>query len=770
MTSKSLNKQLIIRLGLIATLLAAVVLIGCELIMHWLYFQADCSAVQAEASKISILIDNEQKALAASVRDYAVWTDTYKYAKNPKIAKYEIDNYSVPSLSVMGMDFVAMMQGPHHVVFSSQNYKETIEGNPISPVVDPAVLTALGQLPYWKEGIPEEPTPTTYIIFVHDRPLLVGVSGVFNSDSTEQAPDTLLIFARYMDDRFLSHLKELSDADIRFFAKKPNSPNNSSFFYHSVSSVLEKPSLQPETMWVTVRQVIDWKPRGFLIASFSVGLILILLIAGWALRYTVRNLVLDRIELFAELAWQRMLGKKTYWPVDSENEFDLLARAFNELMDELQLAQNNLHVLSVTDALTTLGNRRGLEQEIELTVQACQPHADLSMIMMDLDGFKLINDSLGHAAGDLLLQEVAQRMRQVMRRQDRLFRMGGDEFSVLMPNTNIEQGTRMAERLLAQLVSPIHFGKNLLNISGSIGIAQWNQGITGMELMRHADLAMYEAKRRGKSCIAIFEEGMSGVASERMVLEQALRHAITNDLIEPHFQPVVDTETQDIIALEMLARWKNDGEQIPPADFIRLAEDIGLINPLFEQLFLKGLQALKHFRAEMPELKLQVNVSPLQFSDRTLPQSLLKTLQQHNLPPQSLVVELTESATLLYPEQVEQAMRQLVDAGVSLHLDDFGTGYSSLARLRDLPFDTVKLDRSFVVMMASGDTALSQAVFDMASSMKMNLIAEGVENANELVRLQEIGYRRMQGFMFAHPMPEEDMVEWLQEHRNTSIL
>ena len=194
-----------------------------------------------------------------------------------------------------------------------------------------------------------------------------------------------------------------------------------------------------------------------------------------------------------------------------------------------------------------------------------------------------------------------------------------------------------------------------------------------------------------------------------------------------------------------------------------MAEDIGLINPLFEQLLHKGLLALQNFRMKMPALKLQVNVSPLQFADRSLAQSLLLTMQNHHLPPQALVVELTENATLLYPEQVEQTMRQLVDAGVSLHLDDFGTGYSSLARLRDLPFDTVKLDRSFVVMMANGDTALSQAVFDMASSMKMDLIAEGVENANELVRLQEIGYRRMQGFMFARPMPEQEMTEWLHE-------
>ena len=343
-TNKSLNKQLIIRLGFIASLLAVVVLIGCELIMHWLYFQNDNAAVQAEASKISLLIDNEQKSIAASVRDYAVWTDTYEYALNPNITKYERDNYTVLTLSVLNVDYAILMQGPHRVLFSSQNYKEKIEGNPIIPVVDPAILSELSQLPFWKEGLPDVHEPISYIAFVHDRPLLLGVSGIFDSEGNKQAPDSVLIFARYLDDGFLAHLKQMSTADIAFLPKKPDVKKSMFLFYHDISFVTAKLSLHPDTMWVKVHQVIDWKPRGLLIASFSVGLILVLFLAGWALRYTVKTLVLNRIELFAELAWQRMFGKKTYWPVDSGNELDFLARAFNELMDELQLRITSYNV------------------------------------------------------------------------------------------------------------------------------------------------------------------------------------------------------------------------------------------------------------------------------------------------------------------------------------------------------------------------------------------------------------------------------------------
>jgi EAL domain-containing protein (putative c-di-GMP-specific phosphodiesterase class I) len=310
-------------------------------------------------------------------------------------------------------------------------------------------------------------------------------------------------------------------------------------------------------------------------------------------------------------------------------------------------------------------------------------------------------------------------------------------------------------------VEPIHFGHHKISISGSVGVAEWDGEINGLELMRHADLAMYAAKRDGKSCVRLFEKGMSGIASERMTLEQSLREAIAEQRIEPHFQPVIDTDNGHILAVEMLARWQRDGEFIPPVGFIRLAEDLGLIHQLSTQLLHKGLTALKSFRLKNPELKLHINLSPLQFADRDLAVGILQTMAEHDLPPTALTVELTESAMLLYPEQVEQTMRQFVDAGIKLHLDDFGTGYSSLARLRDLPFDTVKLDRSFVMMLDDGDHSLSKAVYDMATSMNMDLIAEGVESQQEYDELHAIGYRHMQGFIFARPMSTQDLSQWL---------
>lgn len=759
MLTTRLHRQIITRVGVFVIALAFLVTASCIGIMSWLYHKTDAEQVSAELTKVELLLKNEREGLGRSVRDYAVWNDAYEYVNQPN-RKFESDNFTQQSLDVMQLDFVAMMTAPDKLLFSSVLDSGISDLKATPAIRSSSLLSLLAKLPEWQTGVDGAAKPKTYLTMHNGRALIISVSGIF--DSQQEKPSSgLMIFGRYMDDDDLKRLQQLAEIRLELLATVPAKKSANSFFHTEQTARKQLEGWQVPVMWLQVSKDINWQPRYMRMAIFTFGLLVVLLLASWVLQRFLNQLIVARIENFADLAWRRTQGERVYWPVEGQNELDLLARSFNELMDEVQAAQKNMHDLSITDALTALGNRRGMEEQVERMMKSCQLGMSLTMLLMDLDGFKLINDSLGHAAGDLLLQEVAQRMRQVMRRQDRLFRMGGDEFAVLMPNTTTEQGHLLAERLIELLLEPIHFGHYKLSVSGSIGVAQWDGKTDGLELMRQADLAMYAAKREGKSCVRQFETGMSGVASERMTLEQSLRQAITEQTIEPYFQPVIDTNTGKVLSVEMLARWQRDGEFVPTLGFIRLAEDLGLIHPLSMQLLAKGLTALSQFRLHDPELKLQINLSPLQFADRQLAVTILRMVAEHGLPSSALTVELTEGAMLLYPEQVEQTMRQFVDAGVSLHLDDFGTGYSSLARLRDLPFDTVKLDRSFVMLLAEGDASLSQAVFDMATSMHMELIAEGVENQMEYEKLQQIGYRQMQGFMFAYPMPAADLVQWL---------
>lgn len=760
MVTTRLHQQIVNRVGAIVIALAFLVTASCIGIMSWLYHKTDAEQVRAELTKVELLLQNEQDGLGRAVRDYAIWNDAYAYVNQPN-RKFESDNFTQQSLDVMKLDFVAVMTMPNKVLFSSEINPAFVESQTTPSIQSSSLLSQLSKLPEWQQGPNEDGRPNTYLTMVDGRPLLLAVSGIF--DSLIENPNRgLMIFGRYLDGDYLQYLQQLAESRLQLLTQEPAQVATTALYHREQTAGKALTGWQTPKIWLQVTKDINWQPRYITMALFVCGLLLVLLFASWVLQRLLNRLVVARIETFADLAWRRTQGERVYWPVEGKNELDLLARSFNELMDEVQAAQKNMHDLSITDALTALGNRRGMEEQVERMMKNCQLGMSLTMLLMDLDGFKLINDSLGHAAGDLLLQEVAQRMRQVMRKQDRLFRMGGDEFAVLMPNTTMEQGLLLAERLIELLVEPIHFGHHKLTVSGSIGIAQWDGKNDGLELMRQADLAMYAAKREGKSCVRQFETGMSGVASERMTLEQVLRQAIVDQTIEPYFQPVIDTNTGKIVSVEMLARWQRDGEFVPTLGFIRLAEDLGLIHPLSMQLLTKGLTALSQFRQHNPELKLQINLSPLQFADRQLAVTILRMVAEHGLPSSALTVELTEGAMLLYPEQVEQTMRQFVDAGVSLHLDDFGTGYSSLARLRDLPFDTVKLDRSFVMLLAEGDSSLSQAVFDMATNMHMELIAEGVENQTEYEKLYQIGYRQMQGFMFAHPMPADDLVQWLE--------
>ena len=759
MVTTRLHRQIVNRVGVIVIVLAFLVTASCIGIMSWLYHKTDAEQVAAELTKVELLLQNEQDGLGRAVRDYAVWNDAYEYVNQPN-RKFESDNFTQQSLDVMKLDFVAVMTAPDKVLFSSEINPALSDPKSTPPLHSALLLSLLTKLPEWQQGANEDARPNTYLTMIDGRPLLVAVSGIF--DSLIENPNRgLMIFGRYLDGDYLQHLQQLAESRLQLLTAEPIQTGTTALYHREQTAGKALTGWQTPKIWLQVTKDINWQPRYITMALFVGGLLLVLSFATWVLQRSLNRLVVARIETFADLAWRRTQGELVYWPVEGENELDLLARSFNELMDEVQAAHKNMHDLSITDALTALGNRRGMEEQVERMMKSCQPGMSLTMLLMDLDGFKLINDSLGHAAGDLLLQEVAQRMRQVMRKQDRLFRMGGDEFAVLMPNTTTAQGMLLGERLIELLVQPIHFGHHKLSVSGSIGVAQWDGKTEGLELMRQADLAMYAAKREGKSCVRQFETGMSGVASERMTLEQSLRQAITDQSIQPYFQPVIDTNTGKILSVEMLARWQRDGEFVPTLGFIRLAEDLGLIHPLSMQLLTKGLTALSQFRLHNPELKLQINLSPLQFADRQLAVTILRMVAEHGLPSSALTVELTEGAMLLYPEQVEQIMRQFVDAGVSLHLDDFGTGYSSLARLRDLPFDTVKLDRSFVMLLAEGDSSLSQAVFDMATSMHMELIAEGVENQTEYEKLQQIGYRQMQGFMFAYPMSADDLSRWL---------
>jgi diguanylate cyclase (GGDEF)-like protein len=425
----------------------------------------------------------------------------------------------------------------------------------------------------------------------------------------------------------------------------------------------------------------------------------------------------------------------------------------------LRAALRQTETVASSDALTGLANRRALHDALEQPARDGAAHA---VLMLDLDGFKAVNDAHGHVAGDALLRAVAARLDGHMRRGDRLARLGGDEFAVLIaagPQASPEQlaeGARaLAARLVAALAEPFELGAGigLVRIGTSLGIALAPQHGHGAEALLHAaDLALYRAKQEGRGRLVVFERGMEEASRARAELQAELRLAIAAEAIEPHYQPVVTLSDGRVVGQEMLARWTHPRlGAVPPSEFIPLAEQLGLIAPLTRSLLLRGCAEAA---ARADGQRLAVNISPLLLSE---PDWLLRTLREalavSGLAPERLEIELTETALVGDLDVARDAVEAIRALGVSVALDDFGTGYSGLRLLSQLPVDRLKIDAGFVRQMHAdaASARIVASVIALAQGLGIGVVAEGVEQSDEARSLRALGCEEGQGWLFGRP-------------------
>jgi diguanylate cyclase (GGDEF)-like protein len=420
----------------------------------------------------------------------------------------------------------------------------------------------------------------------------------------------------------------------------------------------------------------------------------------------------------------------------------------------------NLHAQlesqAVTDALTGLLNRRGFHRALESALARIERSGQrLAVLYLDLDGFKRINDSLGHDAGDQLLRRVGEQLKACLRPYDSLARIGGDEFTALLDNLgHPEDAARVAEKLI-ELVSVRHHLDGVdFTLGASVGIAcfpECGQSVEG--LLRAADMAMYEAKRAGRQQYRFFSPEMNGRARSRLMLEESLRHAIENDDFVLVYQPQVYLETGRLRGFEALLRWQHRvAGTVAPNVFIPLLEETRLINRLGDWIFREGARQLAGFSRQFgDELVLSINVSPVQFGMPQLVNDLQRVLEAHGLQPRQLEVEVTESALMQDLELTQAQLRQLRQLGVKIAIDDFGTGYSSLAYLRHFELDTLKIDRLFVANMLDSprDAAVVSTIIDLGHHLGLEVIAEGVETQAQRDWLVRHRCSIMQGFLVA---------------------
>jgi diguanylate cyclase (GGDEF)-like protein/PAS domain S-box-containing protein len=418
------------------------------------------------------------------------------------------------------------------------------------------------------------------------------------------------------------------------------------------------------------------------------------------------------------------------------------------------------------DDLTGLPNRQLFRDRFAQALgQARRFKHTLAMLFLDLDRFKTINDTLGHAVGDKLLEGVAERLLSRTREGDTLARLGGDEFMLLAAQVrHAEDAARIAENLLSALRPPFLIDRHELHVTASVGISLFPfDGNDAETLVKHADIALYRAKERGRDAYEIYAPAMSAMAVERLALENSLRHALQRDEFLLNYQPLVHVGRGAIVGGEALARWRRaDGSLVPPADFIPLAEDTGLIGSLGDFVLRGACAQGGAWRAlGLPALRVAVNLSPSQFQRATLVSDVARCLEETGFDPGCLELELTEGTIMRYTEQGIASLRELRAMGVGIAVDDFGTGYSSLSYLKRLPISALKIDGSFVrdALQDADSAAIVTAIISMARSLRLRVVAEGVESALQVEFLRSRGCEEMQGFFFSGPLPAQDFAD-----------
>ena len=430
-------------------------------------------------------------------------------------------------------------------------------------------------------------------------------------------------------------------------------------------------------------------------------------------------------------------------------------------------AEDMIRYLAFHDPLTALPNRTLLQDRLQHAIQDAQRESrPLAFLLMDLDRFKEINDTLGHHRGDQLLQQMGPRLQAVLRGSDTVARFGGDEFAVLLPHTEKEGAVLAAEKLLKALEPPFAIDNLPIHVEASIGIALYpDQGAHGEILVQRADVAMYAAKRTGRG-YAVYAPEQDQHSPRRLALLGELRQAIEENQLFLHYQPKVSMLTGRTIGVEALVRWQHpEYGLIPPDQFIGPAEQTGLIHPLTQWVLSAALKQCRAWHEEGMDIQMSVNLSVRNLQEPRLPAQVAESLRTYGLPSDRLDLEITESAIMADPMRALQILTSLNQLGASLSIDDFGTGYSSLGYLKKLPVDTIKIDRSFVMDMVSdeNDTAIVKCAIAFAHNLGLSVVAEGVENRETWNRLAALGCTSSQGYYMSRPLPATDLTVWLKE-------
>lgn len=495
----------------------------------------------------------------------------------------------------------------------------------------------------------------------------------------------------------------------------------------------------------------------WLVAAMGLAFIIIIILS-------LDRFIFKPITLVVSALKAEALGKKgeVIPSANSKEAYDLIA-AFSEMSRQVHLRQTELEYRALHDDLTSLPNRTLLLDRMEHDISTAKREGhDLCLLILDLDQFKEVNDTLGHAIGDQLLIELGSRLTHVLRDVDTIARFGGDEFAILLPHTTEPQAKLIAKKIIDTLKHVMLIEGVELYITASIGIACYpSHSQDGNDLLRLADIAMYVAKRN-KTGYEVYNSELDEHSLMRLSLTNDLRDALHNNSLEVYYQPVFNVKKNEIIGFEALCRWfHTELGSIPPDNFIALAEQAGLINDLTYWVLDQSVNQLMQWHKINDELSIAVNISVYSFRDKTFVSRIREVLKKYSFSYRKLTLEITEGAMMENPLQAVEVLSELQSMGINLAVDDFGTGYSSMAYLKNLPVNDLKIDKSFVIGLDtdSSDEAIVRSTIDLAHNLGLRVIAEGVETQHAWNLLSDLDCDVAQGFFMGKPVSSDDIDE-----------
>lgn len=557
-------------------------------------------------------------------------------------------------------------------------------------------------------------------------------------------------------------------ADIHF------TDNNIRPVYNQAISVLEKLD----------NGVSNWAARNSSAvenAAYKVNLELFALSAlalGFVITiYIILNrLVLRPIARISDSFSKESHGEEFVLPRRGSKEIYNLVSAYNRMRELIEQRQNALEYQALHDNLTGLPNRALLQDRLDHAIKhADRNETSLAFMLIDLDRFKEINDTLGHHIGDQVLNEIGVRLSKCLRKSDTVARLGGDEFALIISDAEATQTTQFAKKISNTINEVLVIGNQNLYIGASIGISMYPEdGIDSDTIVRYADIAMYSAKHNNLA-VALFSSQMDKTSIDNLSLLGNLREELRNQTgqLQLYYQPKIDLMTKKVISVEALLRWQHpDQGFISPEFVIRMAEQSGLISNLTAWVIEQAVFDCVQWQQNKIDIGISINLSAWNLQDPKLPIVIKNILEKNKFNPESLSLEITESAVMKDPTRAREILEQLDDMGISLEIDDYGTGFSSLAYLKLLPVNTLKIDKSFVIDMLKdpNDLIIVRSTIELAHNLGMLVIAEGVENSQTLLRLQQLKCDSAQGFHIAKPLPQYELLKWIDTYDFSNIL